>query len=544
MMRKAYIGILAILLLLVGGSVHCQESVFNGLRSATKRADRYYSINEYQNALDLYLTAEKKKNSADRLKLKLGRTYFQLNEYENSALWYGKYIGLAEKLPDEDLYNFAEVLRSCGEYSQAIIYYKQYQELNPDDKSIIEKIWRLTNIQFLMEDSIYYSIKMANINSPGPAYSPAFYKDGLVFVADKMETSVITKVDGFNNTQFKTLYFAELQVDTLNSQQLYKFSEAKEFGKELAVKYNMGPLTFFPGEERMILTRNGNFDQRQGSRLQLFIAELYGDKWHEVGPFPYNSMNYSVSNPSLNKDGRTLYFVSDMPGGFGKKDLYVSYYENNTWSKPKNLGDKINTAGDEDYPFVHNSVLYFSSNGHGGLGGLDIYSIDTSKIASGTLNNLGYPANSSFDDFGIALNKQGTRGFISSNRLNGGFEDNIYEIEIDLQSYPLTIEGKVKYKELSWRESDREELLSNADLLLFDARRKIQVGSSKTDSLGYFKIEIPYASNYLLKIISSSIGEITVKLEIPKNKKPDSIHDIVIVKNKTDEFDAEPKNSF
>lgn len=520
------------LLILFAGTAYCQETVFSGLKSTTKRADMYFNNNAYKNALELYLAAEKKKNSSDRLKLKIGKTYFQLKEYENSALWYGKYVGLSNKLPDEDLYNFAEALRSTGEYSQAIIYYKQYQELRPDDKSIIEKIWRLTNVQFLMEDSIHYSIKLANISLVGAESCPAFYRDGLVFVGDKHELGGIVKVDGSDNTQFKTLYFAEILKDTINSMSAYKFAEIEKFGKEIASKYNTGAIAFFPGEKKMIFTKNGSFSHKEGSRLQLYSAELLEEEWQEVSSLPFNSMDYSVSNPALNKDGSVLYFVSDMPGGYGNKDLYVSYYRNYRWSEPENLGDKINTVGDEDYPFMHNSTLYFSSNGHGGLGGLDIYSIDISKITSEQINNLGYPVNSSFDDFGIALNDQGTRGFISSNRLHGGYEDNIYEIEIDLQTYPLTIKGKVKYKELSWRESDREELLGNAELLLFDARRKIQVASSKTDSLGYFEIEIPYASNYSLKIISSSVGEITVKLEVPKNKKPDSEHDIVIVKNK------------
>jgi tetratricopeptide (TPR) repeat protein len=543
MMKQSYISFILVLLFLVAGKAFSQESVFNGLKSNSKRGDRYYNINEYQNALDLYLLAESKKNSVARTKLKIGRTYYQLKDYENSALWYDKYLAESNSLPDKDLYNYAEALRSSGDYEKAILFYKRYQEINPEDKTIIEKIWRLSNIQFLLEDSIYYSINMVDINSAGPAYSPAFYKDGLVFVADKMNIGGIAKLDGFNNTQFKTLYFAEIQVDTMNAQRRYKFSEAKEFGKEVAAKYNTGPVTFFPDEDKMIITKNGNFDQQQGSRLQLFIAEKANDKWHETSSLPFNSMNYSVSNPALNSDGNMLFFVSDMPGGFGQKDLYVSHYKNNSWSKPVNLGDKVNTPGDEESPFVLNTALYFSSNGHNGLGGLDIYKIDY-RFLSEEVTNMGYPINSSYDDFGLALNDEGTRGFISSNRLNGGFDDNIYEIEIDLQSYPLTIHGKVKYKELNWRGTKRDELLSKANLLLIDNRRKIQVGTTKTDSLGNFQLDIPYASSYVLKIVSPIVGEITVKLEIPKNKKPDSVHDIVIIKNKTGEFDAEAENNF
>ena len=142
MMRQSYISIISVLLLLVAGTAFGQESVFNGLKSNSKRGDRYYNINEYQNALDLYLLVESKKNSSTRNKLKIGRTYFQLKDYNNSALWYSKYLLKSKSIPDKDLYNYAEALRSSGDYNKAITFYKRYQEVNPDDKTIIEKIWR------------------------------------------------------------------------------------------------------------------------------------------------------------------------------------------------------------------------------------------------------------------------------------------------------------------------------------------------------------------------------------------------------------------
>ena len=524
--------ILFSLFIIIGGQAYPQESIFNGLKGDSKRADRFYSLGTYKNALDLYLSAENKKNSASDLKLKIARTYFQLKDYENSALWYDKYASLSTKISDNDLYIYAEALRSSSQYKKAIVYYKRYQNLHPEDKSIDDKIWRLANIQYLLEDSMHYSIKKANIDAPGAQYSPVFYNEGIV--ANKRVSGGIVSIDGFNNTQFKTLYYADVEIDTINSSADLQYTNIREFSKGITSKYNTGSITFFPGSKKMIFTKNSIYSHEKGSYLQLFIAELRDGSWQEVKPLPFNSTDYSVSNPSLDAEGKTLYFASNMPGGYGKKDLYVSYFIDNTWSKPENLGGRINTAEEEGYPYIHNSTLYFSSNGHGGLGGLDIYRIDSRNRDSDELVTIGYPLNSSFDDFGIALNDQGTNGFISSNRLNGGFEDNIYEIEIDLQSYPLTIKGTVKYKELNWRESHRHEVLKNAELLLIDSNKMLQVSNSKTDSLGYFELEIPYASNYTLKIVSPVIGDKRVKLEIPKNKRPDSAHDIVIIKNKLD----------
>ena len=524
--------IILLSLLIIGGQACAQESVFNGLKGDSKRADRFYSLGTYKNALDLYLSAENKKNSPQDLNLKIARTYFQLKDYENSARWYDKYASLSTKFSDDDLYMYAEALRSSVQYKKAIIYYKRYQNLHPEDKSIDEKIWRLSNIQYLLEDSMHYSIKKANIDAPGSQYSPVFYNEGIVFVANKRASGGIVSIDGINNTEFKTLYLADVEIDTINSSADLIYTNIREFSRDITSKYNTGSITFFPGSKKMIFSKNSIYNHEKGSYLQLFVAELRDGIWQEVKPLPFNSSDYSVSNPSLDDEGNTLYFASNMPGGYGKKDLYVSYFIDNTWSKPENLGSGINTSGDEGHPYIHNSTLYFSSNGHGGLGGLDIYRIDSRNLDSDELVTIGYPLNSSFDDFGIALNDQGTNGFISSNRLNGGFEDYIYEVEIDLQSYPLTIKGTVKYKELSWRESHRHEVLKNAELLLIDSNKMLQVSNSKTDSLGYFELEIPYASNYTLKIVSPVIGDKRVKLEVPKNKRLDSVHDIVIIKDK------------
>lgn len=530
-MKLIYTVLLALVELLASSPGFCQESVFNGLKSNVKRADYFFNINSYKNAQELYLSAERKNKGGDMIYLKLGRTYFKLKEYENSAFWYGKHMDEKTSLPDAKLLNYAEALRSTGDYEKAIRYYKIYRKTHPEDQRIIEKIWRLSNIQFLLEDSIYYTVKLADINSEGAVYSPTFYKDGLVLVADKKAIGGITEVDGVSNTPFKTLYFAGLRIDTLAPILKYNYTELEEFSKEITSRYNIGPLSFFPGETKMIYTKNGELNRKDGSTLQLFIAKKSGNIWKEVEPMPFNSTKYSVSHPALNEDGNILYFVTDMPGGYGGKDLYVSYYRNNSWSKPENLGDRINTPGDETFPFVHKSNLYFASNGHSGLGGLDIYKIDSRDIHTGQVINPGFPLNTSFDDFGIALNDDGTRGFISSNRRNGGFDDNIYEIEIDLQTYPLTIRGIVRYKELNWRDLDMFDILPNANLFLIDVRRGIQVGKSKTDSLGYFEIDIPYASLYVMKVVESSIGEIKVSFEIPKNKKPDEGQDIVIVKD-------------
>lgn len=524
-------GAIAILFLCNGSIIYGQETVFNGLKSDIKRADRYYKEDHFQSALGLYLSAEKKNKKDSLLELKIGKTYYELKQYENAAIWYGKHLMHANNMPDDDLYHYAEVLRSSNQYEEAIKYYKVYQALQPTDTKVIEKIWRLKNIQFLMEDSILYTIKKIDLKTGGPEYSSTFYKDGLVFTANKKSLGGISKVDGLNNAPFKTLYFTSLKIDSLNPKSGYQFSASQEFSTNLNSKFNVGSLTFYPNGDELIYSKNGKYNRNIGSPLQLYAAKIIDGKWSESEILPFNSTVYSISYPTLNKEGTTLYFVSDMPGGFGGKDLYVSYYIDNKWSTPENLGEEINTKGEETSPYIYNGTFYFASNGRGGFGGLDMYKIESMNLSSREILNLGYPINTSFDDFGIALNNDGTRGFISSNRDGAGFEYHLYEIEVDLVTYPLTIKGNIKYKELNWKESGRFEILPNAELYLLDVHKEVQVGESKTDSLGNFEIEIPYASQYSIKIISPTMNETTVSLKISKNKKAGEIHTIVIVKD-------------
>ena len=143
-------------------------------------------------------------------------------------------------------------------------------------------------------------------------------------------------------------------------------------------------------------------------------------EWIESGItlFRYNSQEYSLSHPSISTDGQTLYFVSDMPGGFGGQDLYKCLWSKTGWSRPQNLGDKINTTGNETAPFIHNNqALYFASDGHAGFGGLDVFKILMVNKKVVEIQNIGYPVNTPFDDFGLILNQEGTHGYFASNRI-------------------------------------------------------------------------------------------------------------------------------
>ena len=214
----------------------------------------------------------------------------------------------------------------------------------------------------------------------------------------------------------------------------------EKFSKNLNSKYHEGPCAFFHDGSKIIFTRNsqigggGIFGQKKNAtinRLKLYTAEFEDNDWRKIKEIPFNSNDYSCGHPTLTIDDKIMYFVSDMPGGYGGSDIWMTRYNNGEWTKPQNLGGTVNTRGNEMFPFIdERGNLYFSSDFHPGLGDLDIFFIPMNTatgMPSGKVRNLGAPLNSNKDDFGIITDSERRTGFLSSNRKRGGIDDDIYK---------------------------------------------------------------------------------------------------------------------
>lgn len=214
----------------------------------------------------------------------------------------------------------------------------------------------------------------------------------------------------------------------------------EKFSKNLNSKYHEGPCAFFHDGSKIIFTRNsqigggGVFGQKKNAtinRLKLYSAEFEDNDWRKIKEIPFNSNDYSCGHPTLTIDDKIMYFVSDMPGGYGGTDIWMTRYNNGEWTKPQNLGGAVNTRGNEMFPFIdERGNLYFSSDFHPGLGDLDIFFIPMNTatgMPSGKVRNLGAPLNSNKDDFGIITDSERQTGFLSSNRKRGGTDDDIYK---------------------------------------------------------------------------------------------------------------------
>ncbi len=514
---------------LISTQLQAQETVFSGLGNSMKRADKYFDNQSYQNALDLYLEAEKKGKAGPEIYLKLAQTCNYLYRPDRVVYWFEQYLGTGKSLSPEDAYVYAEALTSQGAYKKAIAWLRKYQQHHPENQTITEKIWRLQNIHHLYADSSYFEVKPMTINTDYAEFGASYSEQGLIFVSNRQEKGGISQIDRVTGQPFQSIYQVSLKYDSVSDSHIS--GKPKPLFKEQGKGLHLGTVSML--SDSMLFTRNGVGVTEGRSVLQLFWATRQKDQWVEIGAFQYNSVKYSISHPCFSVDGNTLYFVSDMPGGRGGSDIYRCERNGHGWSPPVNLGSPINTMGDETAPFLHgDNVLYFASDGHGGFGGLDVFKISLDKHRGLEVENMGYPINSPSDDFGLILNEEGTRGFLASNRKHGGFNDDLYEIEVDLQTYPLIISGFLRYHDPDWSDPTRLQLLIQAKITLIDNSRGIAVYETESGENGAFLLEIPYSSQFKLEVEHKEVGKSTVSLDIPKNRKLYTNHQIVVVKEK------------
>lgn len=518
----------ALIMLIATQVTVAQETVFSLFKSELKLADEYFERRDYQNALRLYKHVAKKKPSPE-IELKIARTHHLLNQYDETVAVYEK-SRTSSTLPLADLLFLAESLSGTSQYEAAMAAYEHYLAQSPSDELIMQKIWRLANVQYLYEDSALYQVQKLPVNSSSGDICPVPYQDGVVFMSNRKEVQPIEQLDAITHAPFFRLYYSSQSQDSSRNHAFY-VAPPEAFDKDLKPRLHVGPVSFYDNYKRMVFAASTGYNVITGERtMQLHFADIIGGIWKVKTAFPHNSNEYSLADPTISADGKTLFFSGEMKGGFGGKDLYKSELVDGKWTKPENLGEIINTPGDEAYPFFYDGTLYFSSNGHPGLGGLDIFRAEQDDHFT-DVQNVGYPLNTNYDDFGIALDSTGRRGYFSSNRSNGGLDDDIFQFDINIQSYPLSIEGTLKFKPQSWSDSLDLEVMPNATLQLIDNVRNIAVYETKTDSTGAFTLMVPHFSRYKIRVVGDEYDEHVVSLEIPKHRRSQGRHEIVIVKD-------------
>jgi len=394
-----------------------------------KKADSEYQKYAYIDAIKTYeRLAEKGYKSADMFK-KLANSYYFNADLEQAQKWYKELFALTSDVEPEYYYRYAQSLKSTKNYKLADEMMAKFTALDSkDSRGLLAK----SSKDYLLEiknNSGRYTIEDAGINSKYSDYGSAFYNDKIVFTSTKDTGGVSKRKHTWTGESFSKMYVSTISQDGA-------LSSVEVFAKELDSKYNEATPVFTKDGNTVYFTRNNFLNGKKGYSedkvilLKIYRATIVGNKWTNIIELPFNNNNYQVAHPALSPDEKTLYFASDMPGGFGQSDLYqVEIKADDSFGTPVNLGKTINTEGRETFPFVSkNGELYFSTDGLSGLGGLDIYGSKYEKDGSLTKpQNIGEPANSPKDDFAYIIDSTTKKGFLTSNRDGGNGSDDIYK---------------------------------------------------------------------------------------------------------------------
>ena len=378
----------------------------------TKVADKLVESHDYVQAVQEYLVLTDKGNSDPYVMKQLGDCYYNMNNTVEAEKWYAQ--AAKTKQNPEMYYRYAQVLKSNGKYAESNAQMKSFASLMPNDERAIEFNKNPNYLAKLMDIEKGYIIEKISVNSDRSDFGAVLYNDVLYFASARNESN---KIYGWNGEPFLDIYQSTYNADGT-------YSEPAPVS-ELNSRFHEGPVSitkdgstiYFSSESfNDKLFVNDKAHKLRLGQVNLFKASNENGKWVNTVALPFNSKSYSTGNPSVDKEGKTLYFASDMPGSVGGTDLWkVAVNADGSFGVPENLGNSINTTEDENFPFISDdNILYFSSNGLTGFGGLDIFIVDLN--AGDMPKNVGQPINSAKDDFAFTFNKEKNTGYISSNR--------------------------------------------------------------------------------------------------------------------------------
>ncbi|KAF2336916.1 OmpA family protein [Flavobacterium daemonense] len=405
-------------------------------QTKNKTADALFDKMYYIDAAKSYEMSINDGDVSKEMLQRAGDAYYFNTQMENASKYYKKLLSdYPNEVSAEYYFRYAQSLQGIQNYELAKKWMKNFSEKQKTSDSrgqnfslktvTLEDIKKLKP-QFLLEN--------LDINSAYSDMGPMFYKGDLVYSTTVDSSYLKTNKYGWNDQPYLNMQLGKISPQQTN------VSFKERFGKEITTQYHEACVAFSPDEKTIYFTRNNyngklKRDSKGVNNLKIYSATAVENgngsvKWENVKELPFNSDSYSVGQPTVSKDGKKLYFVSDMPGTIGSADIFVvDILGNDQYSNPKNLGEKINTSGREMFPFITDKALYFASDGFLGLGGLDVFESRLNNEVFEEPVNLGAPLNSSMDDFGYIVNEETNKGFVCSNRKTGKGDDDIYSFE-------------------------------------------------------------------------------------------------------------------
>jgi len=434
--------------------------------SAIKKYDKL----SYVDSRSALLKLANKENPSPEVIEKLANAFYFNSEMEEASKWYEKLTSLSDPSNPENYFRYAQALKAIGDYKKADEAFRTFATLNPDDSRGTKFLNTTDYLETIATMSQDFELQNLDINTKFSDFGASLHNDKLVFASSRDQNG---KIYSWNAQPFLDLFELDAEGNT------------QEVTGDINTKYHESSTSYTKDGTTVYFTRNnyynGKFKKNSEDThaLKIYKATLIDGKWTDIVPMPFNNDEYSVAHPALSLDEKQLYFASDMPGTKGMSDIFVvDINEDGTYGAPLNLGPNVNTEGRENFPFVSDKgILYFSSDGHLGLGGLDVFMIETQNIKSGIIKNIGKPINSPKDDFAYIIDESAKKGYISSNRAGGKGDDDIYSFKIPDCEFDVT--GTVVNKRTN-------EILANAKVTIKDANNNV-LKTVTSDAEGKFQ---------------------------------------------------------
>ena len=505
----------------------CTTSLFAQHERELQKANDMYKNYAYVDAIKIYEKIAEKGYVNQEMLESLGNSYYYNAEYKNALRWYeqlfeeGKY-----DVKTEYYYRYAQALKSVGRYDESDKMMNKFAELtgNTDTRAVLfeeNKDYQ----EVIHSNSGRLELHSVSINTEFSEYGTALYGDKIVFTAANSGKTSKGGVSQWTGESYYDLYIADRDKQALSNKKFFSTTINTPFNESTAVFTKDGNTLYF--------TRNNYVNRRIGTNVEntILLKILRATKdsdghWGNVVELPFNSNNYNVAHPALSPDEKFLYFASDMEGTLGESDIFrVEILGDNEYSTPENLGDVINTSGRESFPFVSkNNILYYSSDGIPGLGGLDIFAVKFYE--NGTVSkpiNIGMPGNSADDDFCFVMDSDTKVGFLSSNRPGGKGRDDIYSF---YEEKPLVFDCEKMIKGVL-KDSEKNDVIADGVIVLSDKTMK-EVARQKTKEDGSFAFDKVDCKD-LYYYLRAEIGDyVTTEVKVDLNVEGDVFYEFMI----------------
>jgi len=459
-----------------------------------KKADNLYNKVAYAEAITLYSELIGSEMDSPEMRSRLADSYYQIGASDKAEETYASFVTTSDS-EAEVFYRYAQALKENGKYAESDKWMATFHAKTNDDIRAKEFVENKDYLSEINAQEAYFSISHLSTNTKYSDFGGYQGSDGKVyFVSNRKKQAAIKRFSSFNDKKFLDLYAGNKTGNSI---------ENPEYLPKKNKKYHEGPLCFNPEKSRVYFTRNNmstgmsGRDDKGIMNLKIYMADVNEDgTWGNEMELPINSKDYSVGHPSIAADGKTMYFASDMPGGFGGVDIYkMKINADGTFGKPVNLGSEVNTEGQEMFPWISSDgTLFFSSDGRVGLGGLDVFAAIFDK--NGKFKkciNVGKPVNSNKDDFALVMNADNKTGFVSSNRTTGTGSDDMYSFSL---LRPIKVNLSVKGVITNLRTT---QPIPGATVELLDASGNV-VKSMVADSKGNYAFDLEEDQNYQLNV--------------------------------------------